>query len=194
MYKSLLYPQISDRAFCMESLQIIQSELDAHIRATIAQEEDYTAIKQLLFDTAKWLQSKNLDQWGALLEGKDVHNTHQAIKENHVVIFRSLNELLGTVTLFNMPTEWDKGLWGDTEKAIYVHRIAINRKFSGKGYGQKIMQWIEYGLHHNFPYKIRLDCVAQSHSLNAFYSGLGYAYKGNKNGYNLYQKFIKLSN
>lgn len=174
----------------MEGLKIKRSELDASTQAFIAQKQDYPEVQQLLFQTAKWLKSKQLTQWNALLEGKDVHNTKEAINNKYVVVFRSSEELLGTVTLFHIPSPWDKELWEDAEPALYVHRIAVNRAFSGQGYGHKIMQWIEYGLEHEKPYKLRLDCVATSQALNDFYSNLGFKLMGSKNGFNLYQKII----
>ena len=43
---------------------------------------------------------------------------------------------------------WDRRLWGDEghEESVYLHRLAINRRFAGAGLGRTIMTWAETGV------------------------------------------------
>lgn len=174
----------------MNKFNIIESELAEHITATFAEPQELNEVQQLLFKTARWLQKKGSKQWQGLLRGDDIHNTVDAIKTKQVIIFRHDESLIGTVTIFPNPSQWDQDLWGDTEDAVYIHRITVDRTFAGRGLGRLIMHWIENGIEYEFAKKIRLDCVAHSKKLNRFYISLGYCFKGSRNGYNLYEKSI----
>lgn len=174
----------------MEHFKIIEPSLNENITAEFAQSKDMNEVQRLLLNTALWLQQNGSNQWEGLLQGKDVHNTKDAIQNNQVVIFRFGETMIGTVTLFSNPSPWDQALWNDADKAVYLHRITVNRIFKGQGLGRLIMTWVEKGIEYRTAQKLRLDCVSHTQTLNRFYISLGYAFKGEKKGYNLYEKSI----
>lgn len=162
-----------------------------------AQEENTKAILALLLDTAKWLRSKGSTQWSALLNGEDSHDTAGAIKRGDVFVAKAGEETSGIVILMRQPSEWDYRLWGDAaypeDGAIYLHRLAINRRFAKSGLGKEILRWADSGIRFEGKDVVRLDCIADNLTLNEFYSQNGYASMGQTDGFNLYEKAVVTS-
>ncbi|MBB3114604.1 ribosomal protein S18 acetylase RimI-like enzyme [Paenibacillus phyllosphaerae] len=176
----------------MVSYTIHKPDLSARIKVRQAVPSDTKAVQELLLQTARWLQSKGSTQWGALLSGQDGHNMAGAITRGEVFVFEAGEALAGTFILMQEPSQWDLDLWGDEasgcSSAIYLHRLAINREFSGGGLGEAMMRWAEEGVSFTGKDRIRLDCIASNATLNRFYSGLGYTFKGERDGFCLYEK------
>jgi len=94
------------------------------------------------------------------------------------------------------PNAWDRELWGDRAKdgaAIYLHRLAIDRKFAGQGAGKQIMAWAEKAVPEQLGKRvIRLDCLGSHQVLNDYYLGLGYSRIGyNENSSGVFSLFEK---
>jgi len=176
----------------MKDYTVIQSILPENIVISVATSDDLNPIQLLLLETAKWLKSKGSKQWSALLEGNDVHNTSDAISNGNVFIFRQEQKLAGMVILFAEATAWDQELWSDRilEEGIYLHRLAISRDFTGKNLGSLIMEWVNEGIVFDRKKYVRLDCMAGNSILDSFYRNLGYHFKGEKNGFNRYEKLL----
>lgn len=164
---------------------------NARIAVSQAKTADAPAVMELLVGAAKWLQSKGSTQWSALLSGDDHHDVVGHIENGELFLFKDGDTLAGIVLLMQVPGDWDHHLWGPDghEPNVYLHRLAINRDYAGQGLGADIVRWAETGI--SFPGKtvMRLDCIASNPKLNAFYSGLGYTYKGTSpSGFCLYEK------
>ncbi|MDS9471129.1 N-acetyltransferase [Sporosarcina pasteurii] len=157
-----------------------------------AKVEHTSDILALLVESAKWLQSKGSTQWNALLDGVDSHNTEVAIQRGDVFICKDGEEIAGMVMLLTQPSEWDRQLWGPkanrNDGAIYLHRLAIRRKYANCKLGESILNWCYDSISFEGKEMIRLDCVANNEHLNQFYRRNGYTYLGEKNGYSLYEK------
>lgn len=177
----------------MNAFTIHRSVVQEGIIARQAKPEDTEAVLELLLGTAKWLQSTGSSQWGALLRGEDSHDTPAAIRRGETFVFAAEDgELAGVFILMQQPSPWDLDLWGELaeggETAFYLHRLAINRRFAGRQLGEAMMRWAENGIQFEGKSLVRLDCIAGNETLNRFYSGLGYTFKGAANGFNLYEK------
>lgn len=168
--------------------------LEGTLHIQQAKPEQTEAIQQLLVDTAKWFKEKGSTQWNGLLEGIDSHNTPEAIKRGDVYVVQAQDNetLLGMVMLLQKPSEWDQDLWQidepEEDKSVYLHRLAVNRRIAtNKGLGHAILKWCQanyqFGTHEN----LRLDCVADNTFLNQFYTNNGFQYKGQHEGYSLYE-------
>lgn len=174
--------------------RIIEDQLTDETSVSVAKEGDTEDIQKLLFKTALWLKSKGSQQWSALLEGKDVHNTAQAIRNNHVFVFKNNGQLAGMVILLDSPSNWDKELWTDGENKdvgideyLYLHRLAIDRELSGGNLGLLIMNWVKEGIVFENKKGIRLDCMANVPALNEFYKNRDFQYRGNSGEFNKYE-------
>lgn len=170
-----------------------QEYANDRIRVVQAAPSHAQDVMNLLISVARWLQSKGSTQWSGLLHGNDHHNVTGHIDKGELFMFKDGDALAGIVLLMQVPGEWDHGLWGPDghESVVYLHRLAINRDYAGTGLGADIMRWAEQGV--SFPGKdrIRLDCIADNETLNKFYSGMGYTFKGTSpTGFCLYEKYL----
>ncbi|MFC6552227.1 GNAT family N-acetyltransferase [Cohnella cellulosilytica] len=153
---------------------------------------------RLLVNTAEWLLRKGSTQWSALLRGEDTYNTPEAVNRGEVYIFRNDRDIAGMVILMEEPNAWDRHLWaGKAEdgSAVYLHRLAVNRKYAGRDVGKQIMLWAENAAPEQLGKRlIRLDCMASIPALNEFYRKLNYDYVGdgvNSTGtYSMYEKRV----
>ncbi|WP_372637569.1 GNAT family N-acetyltransferase [Cohnella sp.] len=161
-----------------------------------AEPEDTTEIMRLLVNTAEWLLRKGSTQWNALLRGEDSHNTPEAVNRGEVYIFRNDSDIAGMVILMEEPNAWDRHLWGQKAgdgSAIYLHRLAVNRKYAGRDVGRQIMLWAEQAVPEQLHKRIiRLDCLATIPALNDFYRNLNYEFVGESvNTAGTYSKYEK---
>ncbi|MNI44624.1 Acetyltransferase (GNAT) family protein [compost metagenome] len=180
----------------MSNLKIIHPSVNQKVQAFQALTDDQHLVHELIIQTARWLQSTGSTQWSGLLHGHDNHNLPGAISRGEVIAFRETDEveLAGSVILQQQPSEWDRKLWNlaeaDQGTAVYLHRLVINRRNSGKGLGRDMMSWIEKGIQFAGKDRIRLDCIANNEKLNSFYQQCGYTYKGETNGFSIYEKML----
>lgn len=185
---------------CMEEAKnktwIMGNEfLTPEIRAAQAGSGDIEAVKGLLVQTARWLQSKGSKQWHELLAGEDRHGVAEAVLRGDVFVFKKDEQLAAMVILQQHASGWDRTLWGEDghDMSIYLHRLAISRDFAGEHLGQAILLWAETGIRFQGKDRIRLDCIANNPALNQLYSGAGFAYKGeHSSGFNIYEKVLPL--
>lgn len=170
--------------------QILQHVLPGGFQVAMATEADQKDIDDLLLQTARWLESQGSKQWSALLNGHDVHGTAKAIAAGNVFVFRRENELSGMVILFADPTAWDRKLWAgdESEKAVYLHRLAIARSYAGSGLGSHILNWAISGIRFDDREVLRLDCMAEVGALDKFYRRHGLNFLRKRDGFNIYQR------
>lgn len=156
-----------------------------------ATQSDTKEILTLLVDTAKWFKEKGSSQWEGLLQGIDSHRTTEAIQRGDVFVCKKGKDIAGMVMLLQSPSEWDIGLWGDSavqqNDSLYLHRLAINRKYADHQLGREILTWCQQSIRFENRLRIRLDCVAENAFLNQFYRSAGYTYLGEKDGYSLFE-------
>ncbi|MDR4434812.1 GNAT family N-acetyltransferase [Bacillus tequilensis] len=177
----------------MSSFTITNEMLTDGIRACPAVYEDAEAITGLLVRTAEWLRYRGSTQWSGLLEGQDTHDITGSIESGQVFVFKKDEELAAVVMLLTEPSEWDRKLWGEDGhgESMYLHRLAVSRRFAGQGLGARVLQWAETGIHFPEKTRIRLDCVADNDALHSFYRRMGYEFMGaDASGYHLFEKEI----
>ncbi|MGG1571686.1 GNAT family N-acetyltransferase [Fictibacillus sp. NRS-1165] len=175
----------------MKNFTIINAAVNDEVLAYQASAEDTQEVMGLLVNTAQWLKSKGSTQWSELLEGKDVHGMARSILEGDVFIFKNKeSKIAGVVMLPQKASAWDLELWGeDHQAAIYLHRLAIDRNAAGKNLGGDILNWVTNSISFSGKSVIRLDCIASNESLNRFYRGAGFTFRGtSESGFNIYDK------
>lgn len=172
--------------------KIITSTINDQFEVAVAEPNETEEIMSLLIETAEWLKSKGSTQWNGLLNGYDSHDTAHAIQQGNVFIFKKDTDIAGLVMLLSKPSKWDIQLWEDrahdTDGAVYLHRLAVGRKYASTGLGQSILNWCTHGITFTDKELMRLDCVAENDILNSFYTRNGYVYVGEKDGYSKYEK------
>ncbi|CAM3928642.1 GNAT family N-acetyltransferase [Cohnella lubricantis] len=178
----------------MKDYGIIRPLLEDRYAAVQAVSGDTPRIQQLLLKTAKWLQSRGSSQWSGLLRGEDSHRTPEAVERGDVFLFKNGEDVAAMVMLLRKPSEWDIELWGeaDSDRAVYVHRLAIDRDYAGQRLGGSVLQWVSEGIRFIGKDRIRLDCIASNGALNALYQTMGYTYVGEStNSDGSFSKFEK---
>ncbi|WP_306354163.1 GNAT family N-acetyltransferase [Flavobacterium sp. '19STA2R22 D10 B1'] len=74
----------------------------------------------------------------------------------------------------------DPFIWGEKDKdpAIYIHRIATNPEFRGRGMVKEIVQWSKGHAIEKEKRFIRMDTGSGNSRLNTYYIGCGFMYLG----------------
>lgn len=144
----------------------------------LAQSKDKETVKEILYQSASWLNDKGSKQWAGLLKGEDVHNIEDAIKNEEVFLVYRSSFLIGTFALWDTQTKWDSDFWGEdlSDKKYYLHRIALAKEAHGKNLGKELVTSAMQVANENKKDEIRLDCIANNSYLNSFYKNNGFSY------------------
>ncbi|AZN41122.1 GNAT family N-acetyltransferase [Paenibacillus albus] len=148
------------------------SEMIAIRRAT---DEDIDGIRSLFVGAAQWVHEVH-GFWQWRVEHFD-RETVEAFVQDHEVFVATLgNEYVGCFSM-----HWnDKELWGEKfhENAGYVHRLCVSRKRKGEGIGHELIRYAESYIQSKGKSWLRLDCMSNNPSLNAYYVNSGFSFQG----------------
>ncbi|MDO7906961.1 GNAT family N-acetyltransferase [Paenibacillus sp. JX-17] len=181
----------------MTAIEIREKQVQEGIEAVPASQEDQDQVRDLLLDTARWLQSTGSTQWSNLLKGEDSHDTPAAIRREEVILFRDQisGELAGMVILQQQPSDWDRRLWKvehpEEDTAVYLHRLAVNRNYARSGLGRNILKWAQSHVHYTGKDRLRLDCGHTNEKLNHLYQSCGFMFMGEEDDFSLYEYSLK---
>lgn len=179
----------------METIRINEC-VNERVQAYQANVDDAQDIMDILLGIARWLHSKGSNQWAGLLEGEDSHDMLGSISRGEVFVFKENGFCVGTVILKKRASQWDEDLWGENDEqlgsAVYLHRLAVSRDYTGKGLGGEILHWVENGIQFKGKNRIRLDCIANNEILNSYYPRYGYSFMGEVKGFSKYEKLIPM--
>jgi len=120
-------------------------------------------------DLARWLIGRGVDQWqpGELPRGA----IEDEVTQGFVHVVRRQEELVATVTI----TWADPLIWPDqTEPAGYIHRLMVNRRWTGREIGLSLLTWAEMHIRQSGRTLARLDCVRSNRRLRDYYEACGY--------------------
>jgi hypothetical protein len=136
------------------------------VRATGA---DVPEILAVLDDAARRLADAGIRQWPDRFAADWVT---PAVRRGETWLVRAGGRTAGTVTL-----DWSDPLWSDVEgRAGYLHRMAVQRWAAGTG--RAILTWSAEQARANDAPALRLDCVATSARLRAYYEAAGFRHRG----------------
>lgn len=153
----------------------------------------FPLIKEILTATAVWLKEKGVNQWQHLLTDEEDAEIMDALDKGETYIIWKGNDPVATFNLNMTPSAWDHSIWQDAvdEEAIYLHRLAVSRKYSGQNAGGFMIQWILRFMVQEGMKILRLDCVAQNTVLNNFYESQGFTFKGtSENDHSKYEQVV----
>jgi ribosomal protein S18 acetylase RimI-like enzyme len=148
------------------------SEALAIRRAT---DEDVDGIRNLLIDAAQWIHSAH-GFWQWRVESFEREIVEAFVRDHEVFVATLRNEPVGCFSVHWSTEE----IWGEQfhEDAGYVHRLCVSRKRKGEGIGRDLIRYAESYIRARGKSWLRLDCMADNPSLNAYYVGLGFVLKG----------------
>lgn len=142
--------------------------------------DDAEALRALYLEAVEWIQeAKGIRQWNSDMFSPT--HVEQLFREQDVYVAELDGRLAGAFSI-----NWDKeeGIWGTLfhADAGYVHRLAVARDRKGLGIGRLLLLHAERLISHKGRSWLRLDCMADNPSLNAYYSRLGLQYRGRFDG------------
>lgn len=128
---------------------------------------------------AKHMIKNHIFQWNEQYPNKTVFVND--FKRGELYILEVDNKIIGSIVLSTfMDKEYIPVKWlTENNINLYIHRLAIDPGFQGKGYAQKLMNFAEkFALDNNFK-SVRLDTFSQNKRNQKFYELRGYKRLGN---------------
>ncbi|MEU6408643.1 GNAT family N-acetyltransferase [Microbispora sp. NPDC046933] len=146
-------------------------------RATPA---DLQGVLALLARTAGWLNGLGVRQWPA--GGFPAERIEPLIGEGVMYLLdtgEDTGEEAGRVPAATIAVDGhaDPEFWTPADRpddALYVHKLAVSRTYSGQGLGEALLDWAALrAAMHNRPY-LRLDCAKGNARLQSYYRRAGF--------------------
>jgi GNAT superfamily N-acetyltransferase len=142
------------------------------VRIKQANLSDLTTVSEILQEAAEWLHATGRPMWR-----NDELTSERIYRDVEVGIFHLAyfdREPAGTIK-FELA---DEIFWPDfpDDAAAYVHRIAVKRKFAGKGISTSMLSWaVDTACVLGRSY-LRLDCQTDRTPLRAIYERFGFQF------------------
>lgn len=142
------------------------------MQITLSKSKDIPQIFKLYDEAIAYQKSVKGNPWKgfdvALVEQEIAKKRHYVIKEDGVIACTF-------VLAFDDELIWKEA---NKDKAVYVHRIAVNPAFRGKGYVKIIINWLKENTKDFDIDYIRLDTESGNERINQHYLNCGFTYKG----------------
>ena len=150
-------------------------------RVRPASVRDFPAIVRMVDEAAEWLRGMGTDQWAAPWPNRRKRDARirRGLRAGRTWI---VEEFIGNsttvVATISCRPDPNRGLWSNEEqaqRAVYVSRLVINRKYEGSQFGSELLEWAgkwarqQYGAQY-----IRLDVWTTNTKLHEYYSKRGF--------------------
>jgi len=131
--------------------------------------DDVAEADVLIRETADWLIRKGEPLWGPNETSLD--ELMRVARLGELVIGRVAGELASCMYLHDE----DRVFWPQVapHEAFYIHRLAVARKFAGRGHAHAMLEWAVLEARANGRPFLRLDCEPRE-KLLALYRSAGY--------------------
>ena len=140
---------------------------------------DIDAILEITKSCAQHMIAQDIQQWNEFYPNKQAFTND--VKRNELYVIEEQNTILGCIVISTlMDDEYKPIAWLTPNNSnIYIHRVAINPDYQGKGYAQKLMTFAEqFAIDNNYT-SIRLDTFSENKRNQKFYELRGYKKLGN---------------
>ncbi len=137
-----------------------------------ADPSDLEVVSEVLLEAVKWMEETSTSLW--TLEEVSRSAIERDLVAGEYYLMVNSGEIVAT---FLMQVE-DAYYWPDAQirEALYLHRIAVRRIYSGMGHTRRILKFaVERAQEAGLRY-IRLDCDRGREGLNLLYSKLGFSF------------------
>lgn len=162
-----------------------------------AEASDLSALIVMIDDAARWLESKNTDQWAVPWPnqaGRD-RRVEQAIGAGKTWICWDRRTPAATLTADpDHDPYWSQDV--QSRPAIYVHRLVVARRYARMSLGASLLDWagrtgrLAHGAH-----CIRISAWTTNLGLHQYYTSQGFSLRGfhQDDGYPSAARFEKLT-
>ena len=138
-----------------------------------AESRNLEEIVIIVRQTAKWLKTKGIQQWS---ENYPISRLEKELLNDELFVVRDqIKNTIGTLSLSKTKSEfWPDDSSKKSSTAIYLHRVAISREYSGRNLGNEIINWaIDYCRQQDIGL-LRLECDKTNPFLPDFYRKCGF--------------------
>ncbi len=145
----------------------------------IAKSEEISSILELTRACAEYMIANGIYQWNDTYPSREAFESD--IVKNELYVFEQENEIIGTIVISDFMDEEYKTInWiSNTNKNIYIHRLAVHPLHQGKGIAKKLMDFAENYARKNNYESIRLDTFSKNERNQKIYRKRGYKQLGN---------------
>ncbi|XMO88047.1 GNAT family N-acetyltransferase [Algibacter sp. AS12] len=134
---------------------------------------DINKILDITRACAVHMVANNIYQWNEGYPNKIAFQKDVDRSELYVLEVDSL--IIGSITISTfMDTECQPISWLTENNNVYIHRLAVNPNYQGKGYAQQLMDFAEHYARQNKYASVRLDTFSQNKRNYKFYKLRGY--------------------
>ena len=131
---------------------------------------DVPEVDGLIRATAEWLIKKGEPLWGP--NETSYEELDRVTRAGELIVGRVAGELASCMYLHDEDREfWPHVAPGE---AFYIHRLAVARKFGGRGYAHAMLEWAASEARTTGRPFLRLDCEPRA-KLLALYRSAGYS-------------------
>ncbi len=149
------------------------------IRMRRATRDDITTVLELHEEASGWLASMGTDQWQPNAAGKRTRDSVRARIEQNIAegtcwLACIGQEVVGTITVDSYA---DPEFWAEDDNprdAVYVHRMIVRRRESGRGIGRVLLSVAEHLARQAGRRWVRLDAWSTNKRLHEYYRRLGF--------------------
>ena len=141
--------------------------MDGNLIFRLATPDDAEPVYKVYWDVCWWLHNVRgvVHQW----EGEPAREEIQdmvASGELYLAVLQ--DQVVGAFKLNEHDHHWD-----DDGVALYVHALAVNRKFKGQGVGRAMLDWAGDEARRRGKKVLRLDCMDENARLKQYYIEAG---------------------
>jgi ribosomal protein S18 acetylase RimI-like enzyme len=146
-----------------------------------AEPEDLSGVLTLLADTAEWLHAQGVRQWPR--GGFGPERITPLIEERVLFLlddelrYLDPDESAPPVATIALDGHADPEFWSPGDNpgaALYVHKLAVARPWSGSGLGDALLDWAGAAAHAAGLPLLRLDCSKTNWRLQQYYRRRGF--------------------
>jgi len=147
----------------------------------LAEINDLDFINNIYINAIKNMIKNDIFQWDEIYPSRNLLKDDIEKKQLYKIIFDK-----NIISAFVLNKEYDKeylnGEWEyNGNNFIVLHRLCLNIQYQNRGFGTKIMLYIENYLKNNSIYSIRLDAFSKNPIALKLYNKLGYKKVGEAN-------------
>ncbi|GGT31298.1 GNAT family N-acetyltransferase [Nonomuraea spiralis] len=146
-----------------------------------AEAADLPGVLRLLADTAEWLYTQGVRQWPR--QGFGPERIEPLIEERVLYLLDDELRYLDPdvqappVATIALDDNADPEFWTPADNpgaALYVHKLAVARPWSGSGLGDALLDWACTAAHASGLPWLRLDCAKANPRLQEYYRTRGF--------------------
>jgi len=141
---------------------------------TLAADNDKAAILKLIHECIKDMDSKGIFQWNHRYPDLDI--VSEDVDKRTLFLRKNEIDYLGIITINEeQPPEYKTIEWiTNKEKALIIHRLAVNPKWQDRGIANMLMDFAEDYAEKNNYVSIRLDAYSGNQKALKLYEKRGY--------------------